>query len=362
MANWNKERVTPEQINGGNEFTPNDNLSVTELNAIVNNSFFSAETATEAKEIAESAKEASDNFVSYATQTPTDAQKQQARENIGAVAKVTNPINNNFVSLDANGNLKNSGVGAYRIESLEVTKANNPSSDILYIDWANFNAGDIVSSSTAGNFALAELGTWSFRADVASDTSGLVSSLGFTGTVYSVEFTVWDIGTPDGNGIFDIATKIKISDALAIGSTSNYAEANVLLKSQGTYNISASFVQPLIGKVETVWSNSNVANTQAEQTVNATKDLQQYKGFIILYNRATDAQTTYTFSQFKEHNTAYIKSNLAVMISGTNYQRAIDIDVGNNKIVIGTGYKQTAIGSYATDNTKLILKTVRGVK
>lgn len=115
MANWNKEMVTPEQINGGNEFTPNDDLSVTELNAIVNNSFFSAETAKEAKEIAENAKEASDNFVSYATQTPTDAQKQQARDNIGAVAKATNPTENNLASLDTEGNIKDSGTTAFKL-------------------------------------------------------------------------------------------------------------------------------------------------------------------------------------------------------------------------------------------------------
>lgn len=40
MAEWNKDRIDASQINGGNEFTTDDNLTVNELNAMVNNSFY----------------------------------------------------------------------------------------------------------------------------------------------------------------------------------------------------------------------------------------------------------------------------------------------------------------------------------
>ena len=40
MANWNKKKVDPSLINGGKEFTSDDDLAVNELNAMVNNSFY----------------------------------------------------------------------------------------------------------------------------------------------------------------------------------------------------------------------------------------------------------------------------------------------------------------------------------
>ena len=40
MANWNRKKVDPSLINGGKEFTADDNLAVNELNAMVNNSFY----------------------------------------------------------------------------------------------------------------------------------------------------------------------------------------------------------------------------------------------------------------------------------------------------------------------------------
>ena len=48
MAEWNKQKVLPENINNGNEFTTDDNLAINELNAIVNNSFYSAELSESA--------------------------------------------------------------------------------------------------------------------------------------------------------------------------------------------------------------------------------------------------------------------------------------------------------------------------
>ena len=45
MAKWSKNKVEPEQINKGNEYTKDDNVSVEELNAIVNNSFNSQQQA-----------------------------------------------------------------------------------------------------------------------------------------------------------------------------------------------------------------------------------------------------------------------------------------------------------------------------
>lgn len=43
MAEWNKNKVNPREVNGGKEFTTNDNLAVDELNAMVNNSFYAVD-------------------------------------------------------------------------------------------------------------------------------------------------------------------------------------------------------------------------------------------------------------------------------------------------------------------------------
>lgn len=50
MASWSKDRVEPNAINGGREFTTDDNLALNELNAIVNNSFYASEKSAEAVE------------------------------------------------------------------------------------------------------------------------------------------------------------------------------------------------------------------------------------------------------------------------------------------------------------------------
>lgn len=59
MAEWNKGKVLPSAINGGQEFTKKDNLAINELNAIVNNSFY-------ASEIAEDSISKSDNAMNVA--------------------------------------------------------------------------------------------------------------------------------------------------------------------------------------------------------------------------------------------------------------------------------------------------------
>lgn len=63
MAKWTKNKVNPEQINNGNEYTINDNLSVESINAIINNSFKAQEDSEEALKKANSAYEANGTLV-----------------------------------------------------------------------------------------------------------------------------------------------------------------------------------------------------------------------------------------------------------------------------------------------------------
>lgn len=43
MAQWNRQKVDPSQINGGQEYSLKDNLSIEALNAILNNSFYASD-------------------------------------------------------------------------------------------------------------------------------------------------------------------------------------------------------------------------------------------------------------------------------------------------------------------------------
>lgn len=56
MADWSKNRIDSSSINNGREFTADDNLSIAELNAMVNNSFYAvdfAEAMADAPDISE---------------------------------------------------------------------------------------------------------------------------------------------------------------------------------------------------------------------------------------------------------------------------------------------------------------------
>lgn len=58
MGQWSKGKVLPENINGNKEFTTNDNLTLDELNAIVNNSFYASDISDNAMGKAQEALDA----------------------------------------------------------------------------------------------------------------------------------------------------------------------------------------------------------------------------------------------------------------------------------------------------------------
>ena len=201
--------------------------------------------------------------------------------------KVVGATENNLASLDADGNLKDSGVASGDVATKVVGAI----------------AGNIASLDTEGNIK---------DSGIASES---VVTTNTEQTITENKLFAEGKGIRSANG-----SVLKIEQDTENVILGNYTHETRLNgnKERPTYNTSSgSFEIALLGNsvVETVWSNSNVANTQAEQTVNATKDLQQYKGFIILYNRATDAQTTYTFSQFKEYKGSFIKEEPTPVIS-----------------------------------------------
>lgn len=114
--------------------------------------------------------------------------------------------------------------------------------------------------------------------------------------------------------------------------------------------------------VDVLWNNSNVTSAQSAQTITISKDLKQYKAFILLFNRQTDNQTTYTVTNYKEHDSAWIYTNLVGVWGYNTYQRFITMRMPENAVNIGDCYKQTSFGGGAVDNTKNILIGIRGVR
>lgn len=71
MAEWSKNKVEPLNINGGQEYTLNDNVSLEELNAIANNSFYASDTAHTANTNAHNAVETANEALEQARSTGT---------------------------------------------------------------------------------------------------------------------------------------------------------------------------------------------------------------------------------------------------------------------------------------------------
>lgn len=81
MAKWNKNKIDPNNINNGNEYTKNDQVSIQELNAIVNSGLYSQDsaekavnTSNDAKTKAESSETKSTNAENVANQANTKAE------------------------------------------------------------------------------------------------------------------------------------------------------------------------------------------------------------------------------------------------------------------------------------------------
>lgn len=96
------------------------------------------------------------------------------------------------------------------------------------LDWATFNTSNFNAIFGAGWDT--QLGDYGCRANASDDTSGLATSLGFSGTYY-VEFKIWYVGT-NNTSLF-----ITISDS----GTKNVATANVLIDRNINVDIHSSF-------------------------------------------------------------------------------------------------------------------------
>lgn len=73
------------------------------------------------------------------------------------------------------------------------------------LNWASFNTNSF--NTTFGNNWASTLGIYGCRANTSNDTSGLTTSLGFSGTYY-VEFKVWYVGTNNAGILITITDSV----------------------------------------------------------------------------------------------------------------------------------------------------------
>ena len=105
MGAWTKNKVDSSLINGGQEYTRNDNPSLEQLNAITNNSFYAVEKADEALVKANSAFENNGTVVSVGGSPVANlAFNSNPQEQLNSKASVSdlNTTNSNISSLSEN--------------------------------------------------------------------------------------------------------------------------------------------------------------------------------------------------------------------------------------------------------------------
>lgn len=82
MAEWSKNKVDPSSLNNGQEYTKNDNVSLEELNSIVNNSLY-------ASEVADTANTNSENAIATANEALEQARSTGTRVTVGGEFQAT---------------------------------------------------------------------------------------------------------------------------------------------------------------------------------------------------------------------------------------------------------------------------------
>ena len=119
MANWSKNKVDSSVLNGGQEYTKDNNVSLDQLNAITNNSFYAVDKADEALVKANSAFENNGTVVKVANSAVTglnfdsDPQTQ--------IKQLENTVNSNTSDIN---NLKTTGNSKANIDATNLSISN----------------------------------------------------------------------------------------------------------------------------------------------------------------------------------------------------------------------------------------------
>lgn len=130
MAEWSKNRVDPSEINGGSEFTTDNNFTLKELNTIVNNSFYASDKADEAKSIVDTAN-------TKATNAETTANTASANSSI-ALSTANTALTNSTTAISTANDAHTQSLSAIDTseESLDIVEH-------LVVDIDNTSANNV---------------------------------------------------------------------------------------------------------------------------------------------------------------------------------------------------------------------------
>lgn len=110
-----------------------------------------------------------------------------------------------------------------------------------------------------------------------------------------------------------------------------------------------------------LWENSNPSVAQSSQSI-PVANLSQYNTFVIKVQRAIDHTLTYNYSNQAITPEDNICFNTIGVFGYISYCRNVYVNLSSGELVINNGYVQSAIGSGAVNNDKLIVTHLYGLK
>ena len=211
---------------------------------------------------------------------------------------------------------------------------------------ADIDAGMHENATNISSMA-SDVATASATASQASqDVAGLTSTVNtLSGNVAAV--------TTTANNAQQTATS-----ALNTANTANgKADTNASNIATNTSDITTinTKVAGLQGKV--LWTNSNVTNSFAGQTVTLSESLANYDSYEILYRQSTVADRVMSTGILPVGHGCF----MAFPLSLTQYRGTTETVTGNT-ITFLDGYHAQADGGWETDNTLVIPRTIIGYK
>jgi hypothetical protein len=317
MAKWSGNKVNPEQINNGNEYSVNDNVSVEELNGIVNNSFKAQKDAEQALELATGANKANGTVVEINGEP-------QGTWDATAVSKITNS-EAEFLKIEYGKQLNKFDISQYRTTSgngtfyitdkgaIRVSPIN--STDVFVGDVLNYNVDQYyIDVKENANYTL----SFVRETNISKFNLGQLFVSFIDGNNNFIEFLHLDWGCYDANRQYLHFTTptgtskifVRFGYQIPTVDTSLYVDFKDIMINEGgeqpyqEYQ-GGDFVQEGNIKPILLWQNGNQFAELGETIVNLKKPLVVGKDYALYYKYAMQANSKIKF-EFKYGGAGHI--------------------------------------------------------
>lgn len=331
MAEWNKGKVLPSAINGGQEFTKKDNLAINELNAIVNNSFYASEKSERAEGLAESAVKGNGTIVTVGGQIQGEWSADFAESERQKSKNLFKIANEKGYSITRNG------VTATINNDYTITLNGTNTSSNVY--WSLFNSISTGVGQVDKGLILDNSKTYTF---VLKHISGSYSGTGTDNQIFGAVFR-----KTDGNTIID-----GIDIGLSIRSNNN----NVLnITRSGIDSLNNGYFRTTSG---ITYNNYTIGLMICE---GSDTEFQSWNGAIVNEKQLNEAVETRELVYDVNNYVSIASSTLTTLKQyfdlfnidkNSTYQANIGkLDESNFKTLVGT---PTGFQNYVACNIKLV--------